>query len=55
MHRITLLLILFLLIPDVYIYFVYIVRKTKNTPTLLLLATNSFISSRLYLSYVSDW
>lgn len=46
MHRITLLLVLFLLIPDIYIYFVYIVRKTKNTllrcsywlPTLLLAA-----------------
>lgn len=30
MYRITLIFILFLLIPDVYIYFVYIVRKTKN-------------------------
>ena len=46
MHRITLLLILFLLIPDAYIYFMYIVRKTKNIwlriahwiPTLLLIA-----------------
>lgn len=46
MHRITLLLILFLLIPDIYIYFIYIVRKTKNIflrcsywlPTLLLAA-----------------
>ena len=46
MHRITLLLILFLLIPDLYIYFMYIVRKTKNIwlriahwiPTLLLIA-----------------
>lgn len=31
MYRITLLFFLFLLIPDIYIYFVYIVRKTKNT------------------------
>lgn len=46
MHRVTLLLILFLLIPDLYIYFIYIVRKTKNIllrcsywlPTLLLAA-----------------
>lgn len=46
MHRITLLLILFLLIPDLYIYFMYIVRKTQNIwlriahwiPTLLLIA-----------------
>lgn len=46
MHRITLLLILFLFIPDVYIYFIYIARKTKNVvlrctywlPTLLLAA-----------------
>lgn len=46
MHRITLLFILFLLIPDVYIYFVYIVRRTKSLllrnlywlPTVLLIA-----------------
>lgn len=46
MYRITLIFILFLLIPDVYIYFVYIVQKTKNKwlrcaywlPTLLLAA-----------------
>lgn len=46
MHRITLIFILFLLIPDIYIYFVYIVQKTKNKwlrcayglPTLLLMA-----------------
>ena len=46
MHRITLLLVLFLIIPDVYVYFVYIVRKTKNIylrsiywlPTILLMA-----------------
>lgn len=46
MHRVTLLLILFLLIPDLYIYFIYIARKTKNIllrcsywlPTLLLAA-----------------
>lgn len=44
MYRITLLLLLTLLLPDVYIYFVYIVRKTRNAllrlsywiPTLLL-------------------
>lgn len=44
MHRITLLLLIVLLLPDVYIYFTYIVRKVKNTmlrfsywiPTLLL-------------------
>ncbi len=46
MHRITLIFILFLLIPDLYIHFVYIVRKTKDKwlrcaywlPTLLLAA-----------------
>lgn len=46
MHRITLLLILFLLLPDIYVYFIYIVRKTRNTllrtlywlPTILLMA-----------------
>lgn len=30
MHRVTLILILFLLIPDLYIYFVHVVRKTRN-------------------------
>lgn len=46
MYRITLIFILFLLIPDLYIYFVYIVRKTQSKllrsaywlPTLLLVA-----------------
>lgn len=55
MHRITLLLVLFLLIPDIYIYFVYIVRKTKNTllrcsywlPTFLLAA------GYVYLMYLT--
>lgn len=45
MHRITLLLVIFLLIPDVYIYFVHIIKKTRNIrvrlsywlPTLLLM------------------
>ena len=44
MHRITLLLLLPMLLPDLYIYFVYITRKTRNSllrlsywiPTLLL-------------------
>lgn len=44
MHRITFLLLFTLLLPDLYIYFVYIVRRTKNMllrlsywiPTLLL-------------------
>ena len=30
MHRITLILLLALLLPDLYIYLVYIVRRTKN-------------------------
>lgn len=46
MHRITLLLIIALLIPDLYIYLIYIVRKTKRrlfrlaywVPTILLVA-----------------
>ena len=46
MHRITLILILFLFLPDIYIYFVHLVRKTKHrwllwvywVPTLLLAA-----------------
>lgn len=46
MHRVTLVFILFLLIPDLYIYLVYVVRKTRKTflrslywlPTLLLAA-----------------
>ena len=44
MHRVTLVFILFLLIPDLYIYLVYVVRKTRKAvlhclywlPTLLL-------------------
>ena len=44
MHRITVIFILFLLIPDLYIYLVYVVRKTRKVvlrslywlPTLLL-------------------
>lgn len=46
MHRITFILVLFLFIPDLYIYFVYLVRQVKNrlllwaywAPTLLLTA-----------------
>ena len=46
MHRITLLLIIALLIPDLYIYLIYIVRRTKRrlfrlaywAPTILLVA-----------------
>lgn len=46
MHRITLILILFLLLPDMYIYLVYIVKKTRNIvwrstywlPTVMLVA-----------------
>ena len=46
MHRVTLVFILFLLIPDLYIYLVYVVRKTRKAvlhclywlPTLLLAA-----------------
>ena len=30
MHRITLILILCLLLPDMYIYLVYIVKRTRN-------------------------
>ena len=46
MHRVTLVFILFLLIPDLYIYLVYVIRKTRKAflrglywlPTLLLAA-----------------
>lgn len=46
MHRITFILILFLLIPDMYIYLMYIAKQTRNTlrrstywlPTLVLTA-----------------
>lgn len=46
MHRITLILILFLFLPDIYIYFVYLLRRTQKRlllwsywiPTLLLTA-----------------
>lgn len=52
MHRITLILLLFLLLPDMYIYLVYIVRKTRNIvwrglywfPTVVLVA--------IYLYYI---
>ena len=52
MHRITLILILFLLLPDMYIYLVYIVKKTRSVirrsiywlPTVVLVA--------LYLYYI---
>lgn len=55
MHRITLIITLFLLIPDIYIYFVYIVQKTNNKfvryaywlPTFLLVAIY------LYLIYLT--
>lgn len=51
MHRITLLLLLVLLIPDLYIYGVYIVRKTRNTwlrlsywlPTLTILLAYAYL------------
>lgn len=47
MYRVTIIILLFLIIPDLYIYFIYIVRKTKNIflrgsywiPTLLLLGS----------------
>lgn len=53
MHRITILFILFLLIPDLYIYFLYIIRKTKNTwlrigywiPTILLVISYFILMS----------
>ncbi len=50
MHRITLFLIILLLIPDIYIYFIYIIGKTRNsllrfsywTPTILLGGTYAY-------------
>lgn len=52
MHRITLILILFLLLPDMYIYLVYIVKKTRSVirrsiywlPTVVLVALYYTIS-----------
>ena len=40
MHRITLILILFLLLPDMYIYLVYIVKEnTQCNPSQYILAS----------------
>lgn len=55
MHRITLLLILFLLLPDIYVYFIYIVRKTRNTllRTLYWLPTISLMAGYVYFMFLT--
>lgn len=55
MHRITLIVLLSLLIPDVYIYFVHIVRKTKHTllRSLYWLPTISLVAGYVYLMYLT--
>lgn len=55
MYRITLIVLLSLLIPDVYIYFVHIVRKTKHTllRSLYWLPTISLTAGYVYLMYLT--
>ena len=55
MYRITLILILFLLIPDVYIYLVYIRRKTQNVRLRWLhwLPSIAILVSYVYLMYLT--
>ena len=55
MYRITLLLTLVLLIPDVYIYIVHIVRKTKNTWLRLSywLPSIAILAAYLYFMYLA--
>ena len=55
MYRITLILILFLLIPDVYIYLVYIRRKTQNVWLRWLhwLPSIAILVSYVYLMYLT--
>lgn len=55
MHRITLLLAIFLLIPDVYIYLVHIRKDSKYPNTTFLLDAHSAIISHLCLLHVSEW
>ena len=50
MHRVTLVFILFLLIPDLYIYLVYVVRKTRKAVLhcLYWLPTRQLMNIRIY-------
>ena len=52
MHRITLLLLLTLLLPDVYIYFTYIVRRTRNTLLRLSYWVPTILLSLLYVWFI---
>ena len=62
MHRITLILILCLLLPDMYIYLVYIVKRTRNIlwrsvywlPTVVLVAIYMYYICLLYTSDAAD-
>lgn len=55
MHRITLIMLLFMLLPDLYIYLVYIVRQTANIwkRALYWLPTTLLVLSFLYLIYMT--
>lgn len=55
MHRITLILLLALLLPDLYIYLVYIVRRTKNFAwrTAFWLPSAVLVVLYLYLIYLT--
>lgn len=52
MHRITLLLAIFLLIPDVYIYLVHIVKKTQNIRIRLSYWMPTLLLSAIYVYYM---
>ena len=52
MHRITLLFILCLLIPDIYIYFAHIVRKAKHSLTRLSYWLPSLLLMAVYFYYI---
>ena len=52
MHRITLILLLLLLLPDMYIYFVHIVRRTKRLLWRALYWLPSAVLAAVYVYYI---
>ena len=52
MHRITLILVLFLFLPDIYIYFVYLLRKTKRRLWLWSYWVPTLVLTAIYLYYI---
>ncbi len=52
MHRITLILVLFLFLPDIYIYFVYLLRKTKKRLWLWSYWVPTLVLTAIYLYYI---